>query len=126
MEKNQTDKLSYERKSPDLTGRLLPAILVWGVPVGLIVWSGCANVAMRWIWPAAFGFMGRAGTRLPATARMGRSRSPSPRARGYTSPDNFSRSMFPPETSATTRSPGETRTLPARSAPAAAAPEAST
>jgi predicted nucleic acid-binding protein len=47
-------------------------------------------------------------------------------AEAYSRPATFSRSMFPPETSATTRSPGETRTLPARSAPVAAAPEAST
>ncbi len=52
--------LCHESKSRDLTGRLLPAILVWGLPVGAILWSGYTHIAMRWLWPLAFGFMGAA------------------------------------------------------------------
>src|ERR1700680_3440441 len=62
-----------------------------------------------------------------ASARMDvRARCRRVLGHAYTSPDTFSRSMFPPATSAATRSPRENRTLPARSAPVAAAPDAST
>lgn len=44
----------------DLAARWLTSLLVWGVPIAAILASAYGNIAVRWVWPAAFAFMGGA------------------------------------------------------------------